>query len=234
VSRRPSAQIQAQHERQSYWNEYDNGSEVGESVPYTIYIDPNADSTYPGAKIVANISSGLEKFKGWLTPSHSPGERRPLLGTSNGNGNGTNSYFAEQNETDVDEEVYASSGDFPTNGYETNYSTFPSVNDQRFSRSREQFLFRGAIASFVAAFVLLLIASTLVATGRRKLLAEVDAGALVGIVTSLFFAALGLVMALNITESIGWLYRSCVSVTFVAVCLLNGMLLVLVVENGGL
>lgn len=239
-SRRSSAQIPVQHTQQaytqqSYWNEYDDGSEAGDNAPYTIYVNGYADNGFPGAKAMASLFAGpYEKVKGWLSPTQSPGERQPLLANRNGPADDIErgGYFNDQNETDADDETYASSTDFPTNGYTTHYSTFPSVNDQQNVRHREKHLTYTTIASFFVAFVLLGIASILVATGKHKLLVEVDAGAIVGITTSLFFAALGLGTMLYTTEQLGWLHRSCVGATFVTLCVLNGMLLVLVVSKG--
>jgi hypothetical protein len=228
TSRRPSAQLPVQHAPQSYWNEYDDGSEA-ENEPYTIYVNPDSDLAFPGAKTVQILLSKakipLESLKAWLSPSSSPGEQRPLLGNAG--------YFTEQTETDLEDETYASSNDFPS-GYATHYATFPSIKDQKFSRYREKLLFRATIVSFVAAFVLFLIASLLVTTGKHKLRVEVDAGAVVGVVSSLFFAALGLGTMLYRGEILGWLHRMCVLLTFVTVCVLNGILLVIIVGNSGL
>lgn len=238
--RRPSVQIAAQQARQTYWNEYDDGSDA-ENEPYAIYIDPNADTTFPGSKafsqIYSTVKAPMSKFRGWLSPSTSPTEQRPLLRNGNGNGNGRPSnntspggYFTE---TDMEDEAYASSTEFPV-GYATHYATLPSVRDQRYSRSRQQLLFRGTIASFVASGVLFLIASMLVATGKHKLRVEVDVGAIIGVVSSLFFATLGLGTMMYTSPSLGWTYKSCISVLFIAMCLLNGMLLVMVVGNSAL
>lgn len=229
TSRRPSAQIPTQQPPQAYWNEYDDGSEAGDNEAYTIYVD--ADSSFPGSKVVEFFVSHarvpVEKVKSWLSPSQSPEERRPLL--TNGG------YFAEQNilDTDVDDDAYASSSDFPS-GYVAHYATFPSVADQRATRYREKLLFRSCIASYGAAFVLLLIAGVLVATGRHRLRLEVDAGVITGVVASLFFAVMGFACMLGRSETLGWLHRACVTVTLMTVCILNGMLLVLVAGNTGL
>jgi len=225
-SPRPRAQRPApQLERQSYWNEYDDGSEA-ENEPYTIYVNPGTESTFSGpsrlASLFSRVTAPMEQVRAWLNPSSSGGERRPLLGTS--------SSFTEQTETDVDD---ASSSDFPS-GYAAHYATFPSINDQKFSRSRERLLFHSTIASFAAALVLVLVAGLLVATGRHKLRVEVDAGAIVGVVSSLFFATLGFGTMLYRTERLSWLHRICVICTFVGLCVLNGLLLVIVVGNTGL
>lgn len=82
-SRRSSVQQPApQPERQTYWNEFDDGSEV-EDEPYTIYVDPDADSQMFGAKTFASLMSKargpMEKVREWMGPMASPRERRPLL-----------------------------------------------------------------------------------------------------------------------------------------------------------
>jgi hypothetical protein len=227
ISRRPSTQTPVQQERQTYWNEFNDRSDV-ENEPYTIYVDPDADFQIFGAKNLAHLFSKargpMEKVRPvreWLGPMGSPRERRPLLQDTG--------YFTRQTETDVDD---ASSSEFPS-CYAAHYTTFPSIDDERFSRSRERLLFRLTVASFAAALVLL-IASLLVATGRHKLRIEVDAGATVGMVFSLFFAALGVGTMLYRSEKLSWLHRSCVAVTFVAVCILNGIMLVIVIGNTGL
>jgi hypothetical protein len=224
-------QVPVQQVQQAYWNEYDDGSEA-ENEPYTIYVDPDAESTFPGAKTFVSAFSRakapLKKVKAWLSPGSSLGEQRPLL--SNG-GNFTENPNAT--DTEVDDDAYASSTDFP-GGYAAHYATFPSISDQKLFRHRESLLFRGTIGSFVAASLLHLIAGTLVATGRHRLRIEVNTGVIVGVVASLFFAVLGFGMMLYRKERLSWLHRICVGVTFVAICVLNGMLLVLVVGNTGL
>jgi len=231
-SRRPSTQIQAQPQTpRGYWNEYDNGSDVEANESYTIYIDPDAES-FPGSKtfayVFAEVKRPFEKVKGWLSPKSSPGERQPLLV------NGSESYFNGQQSpvdaADDDDGAYASSSDFPS-GYAAHYATFPSINDQKLSRTKEELLFRTMCGSFGASILFLLIASILVATGKKKLRVEVDAGVIVGIVASLCFnmAAIGAVLGRQ--ERLTWLHRSLVTVAFVGICIFNGMLLVIVASS---
>jgi hypothetical protein len=230
ASRRPSTQIPVQQPPpQAYWNEYDDGSEA-ENESYTILVDPEADG-FPGSKTFAYVFSKakmpIEKVKGWFSPGSSPGERQALL-TNEG-------YFNEQQsvmDTDIDDEAYASSTEFPA-GYATHYATFPSINDQKFSRQRERLLFHIMLGCFFASIVLLTIAGTLVATGKKKLRVEVDAAVLMGMLASLFFATFGIGTMLYRQERLSWLHRILVGLTFVGVCILNGILLVLVVGNTG-
>lgn len=233
MSRQPS-KIQVQPAQQSYWNEYDNGSEA-EDEPYTIYINPDEESAFPGAKTVSNILSGVKvpmgKVKAWLISNSWPDEQRPLLNserrvpTPNRNG-----LFSAHSETDLEDD--ASSGEFPS-GYAAHYSTFPSISDQKFAQYREKLIFRGTIASFAGSILLLLIATLLIVTGKHKLRVEVDAGAIIGVVSSLFFATMGLGMMLYQTDRVGWIQRMIVCGTFIVICMLNGFLLVLVGGNTG-
>lgn len=226
-SRRPSTQMQTSTKPQRYWNEYDDGSEAEADEPYTIYVDSEAAS-YPGAKIIefvySNVKQPMRTVKGWFSPHGSP-EHRPLLTSRSG------SYFNEQQSsasTDVDDET--SSNEFPA-GYATHYAVFPSIKDQKLSRSREAHLFRAMLVAFAAALVLIVIVGILVATGRRKLKAEVDAGAVLGCAASLLFDLGGLTTTLCRKETLSWLHRSCVGVTFLGILALNMMLLVLVLSN---
>ena len=234
ISRQPS-KIQVQHGPQSYWNEYDNGSEAGDE-PYTIYVDPNAESTFPGAKTVSNILSGvkvpMDKVRTWLNPHLSSDEQRPLLDSDQRISTpNRNIYFLTHSETDIDDD--ASSSDFPS-GYTAHYSTFPSVSDQKFAQYRETLIFRGTIASFAGSLLLLLIATLLIVTGKHKLRVEVDVGAIIGVVSSLFFATMGLGMMLYQTDRVGLLQRITVCGTFIVICILNGFLLVLIGGNTSL
>jgi hypothetical protein len=232
----PPQPVASETQQQKYWNEYDDGSEAGDvNEPYTIYVDPDAKSTFPGVKSViyvfSRLSSGvkvpMEKVKAWLSPHGTSGERRPL--TSNRQG----AYFTtHQNsfatETDVEDDV--SSSDFPV-GYDTHYATFPSVSDQKLVRHHENLLFYGTVVSFVSAFLLLLISTILVFTGRHHLRVEVDAGAIVGIVASLFFATLGFAVMIYRWERLGLLHILCITASFLADCVLSGLLLVLIMGN---
>lgn len=233
----PQKPVPAQSEQQKYWNEYDDGSEAGDvNEPYTIYIDPDAESTFPGVKTVvyffSQLSSGvkvpMEKVKTWFTPYRNSGERRPLTSDSQGRYFTARANSFNGAETDVEDD--ASSSDFPS-GYNAHYGTFSSINDQKLMRNHENLLFRGTVASFVAAFILLSIATLLVFTGRRHLRIEVDAGVIVGVVASLFFATLGFTIMLYRWARLGLLHILCVTASFMADCVLSGFLLVLVMGN---
>jgi hypothetical protein len=231
ASRRPSTQIPITPPlTQTYWNEYDDGSEA-EEESYTILVNPEADDGFPGSRTFAYVFSKaiipIEKVKGWFSPGTSPGERRPLLGSEV---SFNNEHAA--GDTDVDDEAYASSSEFPV-GYTTHYATFPSVNDQKFSRQHEQLLYHIMLGCFFASIVLLAIAGTLVAAGKKKLRVEVDAAVLVGVLSSLLFGTLAIGTMLYRQQRLSWLHRGLVGLAFVTICSLNGILLVLVAGNTG-
>ncbi|KAI9739420.1 MAG: hypothetical protein M1818_005108 [Claussenomyces sp. TS43310] len=234
-----AAQTQAQSTQQSYWNEYDDGSDVGDiSEPYTISIDPDADPSFPGAKAAVYFFSSLcshakapmEKIRRWLSPHSTPDERRSLLNSASSNcgylTSRTNSIAAT--DTEVDDDV--SSSDIPA-GYATHHAKFASIPDQKLTRHGENLLLFGTVGSFFASFVLILVAGILTLTGRHRLRVEVDIGATVGVVTGLFFATIGLSIMLCHWQKCSWWHSCAVAVAFGIICVLSGMILVVLMGN---
>ncbi|CAK7232666.1 hypothetical protein SBRCBS47491_008349 [Sporothrix bragantina] len=177
----------------------------------------------------------------------------PNYGTTMGNGGDENGLFdslaRQENgagnadltveihpDDDVDhdsteeDDAFASDSDFPR-GYETHYAAFPSINDQRISRYRETMLVRGTVGCYVAALILLGVASILIETGKHKLRVEVDAGVIMGIVASLGFACAALGMSMARQGNVTMLSQVAVWTAFAVVCALNGAVLVLVLGN---
>ncbi|KAK0387248.1 hypothetical protein NLU13_5561 [Sarocladium strictum] len=221
---------EAQPPQVKYWNEYDDGSETGDNDnDYAIYINPDDGPAFPGlGYIQAVVGMPFEKAKQWFHTSNKKNpERRPLLAPNGGIAQGYNSAQAN---TDSEEEGYASSEEIPTQGYVGLYA-FPSISEQKVVRYREHVLFLGTIGCFVASFILLIIAGILISTGRHKLRVEVDAGVTVGVVVSLFCACSALGMTLYRKDVLPLVHRLAVWSAFIASCVLNGMLLILVVGN---
>lgn len=226
-SKHPSPSQDQPTSRVKYWNEYDDGSEAGgPEDDYAIYIDPEQSSIFPGLGYVqAVLSLPFEKVKHWFHLNRSP-ERQPLLGeqrpeTAHG-------YFSTS--ADSDEEGYASSSDFPAHGFVGHYA-FPSISEQKVVRYRENVLFWVTVGCYAASFALLAISGVLISTGRHKLRVEVDAAVTVGVACSLLGACSALGATLYRKDPLTMSYRVMVGSTFIASCLLNGMLLVLVVGN---
>jgi len=95
-------------------------------------------------------------------------------------------------------------------------------------------LVRGTWGCYAVACVLMGIAAVLVSTGRHKKRLEVDAGVTMGIMTSLGLACAAICMSGSREEKVSWLARLAAMGMFAAICLVNGILLVLVVRNGAI
>lgn len=212
-----------------YWNEYDDGSECGgDEDEYAIYINPEADTSYLGLDHVRTaIQRSFTKAKGWfrLGQTQNP-ERQSLLAANRSPGD----YSSTAINSDSEEDGYASSEGYPSSGYYAHYA-LPSLSQQKVARYRERVFFWGTFGCFLTSFILLAIAGILISTGKHKLRVEVDAGVTVGVVASLFSACTGLGMTLYRQDPISILHRLVVWTSFIAACILNGMLLILVVGN---
>ena len=210
-----------------YWNEYDYGSDRGGDDEYAIYVNPDEESGFPGIAYVKGMMSGpYGVAKQWFMAKSPRGENQPLLGSEQS----SMGYASTAVNTDSEEEGYASSDGIPQYGYSTHFA-FPSVGEQRVARYREKVLLWSTAGCFAASYALLAIAGTLIATGKHKLRVEVDAGVTVGVMLSLFAAGSGLVMTLYRQDRLPVAYWVLVWAGFVASCILNGMLLVLVLGN---
>ncbi|EXK76087.1 hypothetical protein FOQG_19153 [Fusarium oxysporum f. sp. raphani 54005] len=212
-----------------YWNEYDNGSEcAGDDNGYAIYINPDESTSFPGLDYLQGIFKGpLKKMESWFKHDK-PRERQALLGANHS----PYQYSSIALNSSEPNEVagYANSDEFPATGYATHYA-LPSLDQQQAHLHREKTLFWGTVSSFAVSFLLFLVSGTLIYTGRHKLRAEVDAGATVGVVASLFTACSALSMTTYRYDQLSLPYLLAVWTTFVTSCALNGMLLILVVRN---
>lgn len=214
----------AQPRYNRYWNEFDDGSEGSQDEAYTIFVDPNASYSIPGAtamyKFFGSLSSSIkaseEKVANWLRPSQKTrhGEQRPL----------------------IDGECSPSIADSDLSGEESStrhvetarrrrYSTFPALSQPPAVRAHEAMLFRSCIASFASSIILLVVAAILITTGRRKAANTVDVGVIIGVVSSLVFAVMGMGSMVRRKDDVGWVHRAVVFLIFVCVALASGILL---------
>ncbi|KAK7952276.1 spx domain-containing protein [Apiospora aurea] len=218
-----------------YWNEYDNGSEVGDEE-YTLYINPDESGSFPGLGSMKGMFNGsARKIRGWLGQSDKDAEHQSLLHAQNS----PTDYFSIRNsahntDNEATEDEDSSSVEYPIRGYTAHYAALPSIEDQRVARFREKVMHRCAIVSFLISIVLLVVAGVLVATGRHKLQVEVDVGVTLAVVVSLFASCTGLGAMLYRQDPLGIIYQSVIWITFIGICVLNGMLLVLVAGVSGL
>ncbi|CAD6589745.1 MAG: hypothetical protein ASARMPRED_004190 [Alectoria sarmentosa] len=224
-------QYPAQPRYERYWNEFDDGSEDSQDEAYTIFVDPNASYSIPGAaeffRLFGSLSSSVkaseEAILKWLRQSQKTmhGEQRPL----------------------IDRERSPSIADSDLSGAETSnrhlkpsshrrYSTFPALSQPPAVRAREALLFRSGVASFASSVILLVVAAILITTGRRKAANTVDAGVIIGVVSSLVFAVMGVGSMLRRKDEVGWVHRAVVSMLFLCVVFASGALLATLRHSG--
>ncbi len=210
--------------QQRYWNEFDDGSEGSENEAYTIFVNPDASYSFPGAatasrlfrSLGAAINKAEEKVASWLqsSPKSKNRENEPLI-------NGDHSPSLE--DSDISDAEY--SPQQVKRVSRRRYSTFPALSQTPAIRARENLLFRSCLASFGASFVLLIVAAILESTGRRKAEATVDAGVIIGVAASLVFAIIAVGSMVGRKDDVGWVHRSIILLIFACVVVGCGALL---------
>lgn len=212
-----------------YWNEYDDGSEAGgPEDDYAILIEPDGKLLLPGlGYVLAVLHLPFEKFKYWFHVNRSF-ERQPLLGEADSCPVTTRGNFSSS--ADLNEEGCNSLSDNTAYGFVTD-NALVSIGEQEVLRYRENILWWVTVGCYAASFALLAISGALMSTGRHKLRMDIDAAITVGAACSLLIACSALGATLCRRDHLTMSYRVMVGSTFVASCLSNGMLLVLVVGN---
>lgn len=210
--------------QQRYWNEFDDGSEGSADEAYTIFVDPNASYSLPGADAMSKIYTSFtttlkatkENVSSWLTSSSNGNkeERQPIISGINGT-----------HTPSVDDSDDEASPGQRSPSLQRHYSTFPPRSQPRAIQAREDLLFRACLACFCGSFVLLIVAAILETTGRRKAETTVDAGVIIGVAASLVFAIIGVGSMVGRKDDVGWVHRASVFVIFICVALGCGGLL---------
>jgi len=212
---------------QRYWNEFDDGDEVPPDEAYTIFVDPNASSIFPGITTITKLAhAASEKVSQWLgkappSKDSAENERRPLI----------DDYLSQRptaEDSTLDSDADSNNSSAENTRHRRRYATFPSTRHDIPSpalASREILLFRCCVGSFLASLTFLAIASVLTVTTRRSYVVTADIGTLVGVVSSLVFAAVAVGMMVGRKENVGLVHRSVVLVAFVGVCAGNTVLI---------
>ena len=214
----------AQPRNERYWNEYDNGSDCSQDEAFTIFVDPNASYKIPGAATLSRLLDSLssrirapeKRMHHWLEFFRKTrhGEQQPLVD-------------GERSPSTADTDN--SDADISTRRIKQSphrhYSTFPGLSQPPAVRAREALLFRSCIASFASSFILVVVATILITSGRRKDANAVDAGVIIGVGSSLVFAVMGVGSMLRREDNVGWLHRAVIILLFVCVVLSSGFLL---------
>lgn len=152
----------------------------------------------------------------WLrsTKGTKDGEREPLV-------NGEHSPSIE--DSDLSDVETSPKGAKPRNN--RRYATFPTPTHPPAVRTRETLLFHSCLASFAASFILLVVATILKTTGRRKAETTVDVGVIIGVAASVVFAIIAVGSMAGRKENVGWVQRAVVLLLFLCVTVGGGSLL---------
>ena len=220
---------QARYER--YWNEFDDGSEGSQDEVYTIFVDPDASYSIPGAAAVSRLFGSLsstikaveEKALYWLRPSRKTrhGEQRPLIRGE-----------CSPSTADSDQSDQETRNRVVKRSASRRDCSFTPLTPPPALRPPEALLLRSCLASFAASFILLVVAAILVTTGRRKAAGEVDIGVIIGVVASLVFAVMGVGSMVRRKDDVGWVHRAVVALTFICVVFASGILLAALRHTG--
>ncbi|KAL8711376.1 MAG: hypothetical protein Q9220_004273 [cf. Caloplaca sp. 1 TL-2023] len=207
-----------QPNHQRYWNEYDDGDEDSDNEPFAIYVDPNKSTSFPGFHTISKAALSLasrakassKKARSWIRYSDDPQNLLHPVATPEDD--------SDLEDSPIDPLLH--------HRKQRQYSTFHNryIPDDT-HRARELLLTRCCTASFVASFVLLIVAGLLASSGRRKAHLEVDAGIVTGVVFSLVFSLAGVGCMLQRNEKAGMIQKVSVFTMMVIVCIGSGLLL---------
>ena len=218
-----------------YWNEFDDGSEVGDDTSYAIYVNPEEPSDFPGTKTVSRAFSALYKrlrtvkrhIISWI-PSSSPGskerEREPLLASHR-------AVPDLEDSSDSDAKVRASGKSLRRNGglrAGSSHRSGSSVRHRKLRDSRETMIFGTYVTAFLFSYVMLTMSAILKWTGRHKARFEVDTGVTIGVTIAMFCGIGGVGLMLSRRDRLSSLHRVAVVLAFCIVCVGGGYLLALV------
>ena len=211
---------QPQNGHQRYWNELDNGSEGDEDEAYTILVYPHKSLQSSGATAISDLFTSMvgpfrkvaQKSVSWFRARQ--GQHESLIKRKP-------SPDAEDSDQSDEERALLSVNPAP----HQHYSTFSKSSDLHAVRARESLLLSSCITSFGASLILLAVAAILKFTGRRKAGTTVDAGVIVGVVTSILFAIIAVVSMIGRKDEVGWVHRSSVLLLFIFLVICGAALL---------
>jgi hypothetical protein len=224
---------------QRYWNEFDDGdSDVHVEEAYAIYVDPNEPS-FPGADTVArvfgsmysSISKGSARMVSWLPITTRKeeipeGERTPLL--FEGQGADVRGDL-DSSGSDIEDPMRTNQKN-PKNGFHSSSGSFPWNSRRKFrpgqpisrrQRALETTLFQFYTGLIVLAYLLLMMASVLFSTGRKKKVLEVDAGMVAGVIAAEACAGISIVLACMRRKPLGPVHWGLVIVNVITIVILG-------------
>lgn len=216
-----------------YWNEYDHPEDGSDDENgYYIYMDPNATNKWPGQETIENMFARVKSL--FIAPRPEDEENRGLLGEHFSSDLST-SPTSSDDETPVQTMTSAARRQRQRNQSSSGrYGTFndisiPSLDIVSVHSSPRMLIMT---LSFTASTIITLIIGILAATGKKKLMDEVDVGIVLGVVGSLLFALVGMVSVVTIHEQIGYLKWTVIGIVFSAICIADGVMVGDLVRQG--
>lgn len=163
--------------KQTYWSEYDHPSDSEDDGAYVLYIDPNEESS---------ATKTWRRIRGLWSSKQAP-DQETLLGHDGARDNA----LTEDTLTSSDEE-----GQTSRRSKRLSYGTLGHPIKQHTPYDRENYsqpdwVPQLTATCLVASLLLLCIGYLLIATGKKKLASEVDAGVVLAVASSLAFAVSG-------------------------------------------
>ncbi|TID13727.1 SPX domain-containing protein [Venturia nashicola] len=216
-----------------YWNEYDHPEDGSDDENgYYIYMDPNATNKWPGQETVENMFAMVKSL--FITPKPDDEESRGLL-----NEHFSSDVSTSPTSSDDDMKVqimpsakrrqrqhnHGTSGAYGT----FNDVTIPSLDIVYVHPSPRLIIMT---LSFTASTIITFIIGILAATGKKKLMGEVDVGIVLGVVGSLLFALVGMVSVVTVQERISFFKWAIIGLVFSAICIADGVMVGDLVRQG--
>lgn len=204
----------APQQRQHYWSEFDHPSDSDEGGGYVIYCDPETDTVFDRL---------WNRFSSIFRTRHTP-EHEPLLSAAD----------LEAGSHEDDSTSSSDEGVVPHKRHSHSYgpharraSTQPELSSQYAASSTQEakWLPRLTFACLASSVIILIVAFLLAATGRRKLVSEVDAGIIFAVASSLVFAVIGVGTMVRHRRSIRWFGWVFAVTILAAVSVSSGILL---------
>ncbi|KIW05147.1 uncharacterized protein PV09_03698 [Verruconis gallopava] len=224
-----------------YWNEYDYPSDDDDDAnAYYIYIDPNKEDKWLGQQtaelLFAKITSIFSRNKKSITD-----EERALsqpLTEEEEDSESTTSPSDSELEWAGNKKSFLSKirgrkrNDYGTMNIHHNqvkrantqlkHLILPAVETESSASTSSRLLITAICLS--ASVILCVLEGILATTGRKKQKGEVDAGILLGVIASLFFALVGVTSVLTARDGIGIFKWACIAIVFSVVCVADGIL----------
>ncbi|KAI1616209.1 hypothetical protein EDD36DRAFT_126162 [Exophiala viscosa] len=225
-----------------YWNEFDDPeSEYNQEEGYVIYVNPD-ESTFPGAETVSKafeaISEGFNKGKAtvisWFPPLSPHGkataaEQEPLLDDQH---SVTNTEDADTSSSETDDTVpQPQRSPRSARSRRSKRLSGSKFRDHQLLTPRQKMLERTLFYFYTGliaiSYILLVMSSILLATGRRKAYFEVDAGVFAGVISAEACAVAAMILIMMRKQRLSVLHWGLVAVTVASVVVIGVALIAL-------